>query len=185
MAPCALALLALATMPRAAAIQIFVFAPDELQQAFSPRMIDAPQRGFDGSLPATTSRDAKGRERVDLGDGLVFIRLAPGANGNSPVDDDAVSLEYRAFTRDGDEYASSRSLGPLNFTLGGPGLIPGLARAVRHMTLGERVLLWLPRQLLYPTPPQAPFPPDDALIFDVSLRRVGSVEAPMAGGGAQ
>ncbi|CAK0864592.1 unnamed protein product [Prorocentrum cordatum] len=134
--------------------------PDALQQAFSPRMIDALQRGFDGSLPATTSRDAKGRERVDLGDGLVITRLAPGANGSSPVDDDSVSLEYRAFTRDGDEYASSRSLGPLNFTLGDPGLIPGLARAVRHMTLGERVLVRLPRQLLggrrTPSRPRSP-----------------------------
>ncbi|CAK0896814.1 unnamed protein product, partial [Prorocentrum cordatum] len=122
--------------------------------------------GATGSEPhAGPSRDADGHEKVDLGDGLVLTRLEPGDNRTSPVDGDQVSLEYAAYSNFGTPVAlerdddivslefDTRALEPLNFTLGDQAAIPGLARAARRMTLGERALVSLPEQLLYPVAP--------------------------------
>lgn len=146
-------------------------------QALSPRMVAALNTS-DGGVVTT---DEHGREKVELMWGVDLVRFRAGDNKTFPVDGDHVSVSYDAFHPDGTPYDSSRERGPLSFEVGAMGNIPGLDLAVKHMSLGARCLVKVPRDLLFPQMPAGPCPDDPLLVFDVTLTRVNGQTAAASG----
>jgi len=151
--------------------------PAALQKFFSPRMLKVMQGSLSSGLPAVAeSRDAAGRTTLDIGDDIVVKVFHAGDNRTFPKEGDQVALQYVGFLKDGSRCDSR----PLVFRVGSDDAIPGLDRAVRHMSLGERALVRIPRDMLRPMMPSGPCPEEDTLVFDLDLRHVNATGAPAA-----
>lgn len=153
--------------------------PAALQKFFSPRMVKVLQGSIGSGVPTVTeSRNAAGRTTLDIGDGIVVEVFRAGDNSTFPKEGDQVALQYDGFLQDGSRFDSR----PLVFRVGDDEAIPGLDRAVRHMSLGERALARIPREMLRPMMPSGPCPEEDSLVFDLDLRQVNATSASAAGG---
>jgi len=62
---------------------------------------------------------------------------------------DVVRVHYTGTLADGTEFDSSRGREPLEFTLGGGGLIPGFEKAVFGMSTGENKIVTIPAEDAY------------------------------------
>jgi len=151
--------------------------PAALQQFFSPRMLKVMQGSIGSGMPAVTeSKDAAGRATLDIGDDIVVTVFHAGDNKTFPKEGHQVALQYAGFLKDGSRFDSR----PLVFRVGSDDAIPGLDRAVRHMSLGERALVRIPRDMLRPMMPSGPCPEEETLVFDLDLRHVNATGAPAA-----
>lgn len=156
--------------------------PAAVQKVFSPRMMKVMRGSFGSGAPAVTeSKDAAGRATLDIGDDIVVKVFRAGDNRTFPKEGDQVALQYDGFLKDGSRFDSRL----LAFRVGSDDAIPGLDRAVRHMSLGERVLARIPRGMLRPMMPSGPCPEDEVLVFDVDLRHVNATGAPAASDSAR
>ncbi|MCL2822800.1 MAG: FKBP-type peptidyl-prolyl cis-trans isomerase [Polyangiaceae bacterium] len=101
--------------------------------------------------------------------GTSYIILSKGVNADKPNDEDAMSVEYTAWTRDGRPFASSKSTGrPARVGLGG--VVPGLSEVLRDMTKGEQRRVWIPANQ---TSDAWPIPPNgQAITMEVSLMAI-------------
>lgn len=153
--------------------------PAALQTFFSPRMLKVMRGSVGSGAPAVTeSKDAAGRATLDIGDDIVVKVFRAGDNRTFPKEGDQVALQCDGFLKDGSRFDSR----PLAFRVGSDDAIPGLDRAVRHMSLGERAIVRVPRDMLRPMMPSGPCPEEDSLVFDLDLRHVNATGAPAVGG---
>jgi len=151
--------------------------PAALQTFFSPRMMKVLQGSFGSGMAAVTeSKNAAGRATLDIGDDIVVEVFHAGDNRTFPKEGDQVALQYDGFLKDGSSFDSR----PLVFRVGSDDAIPGVDRAVRHMSLGERALVRIPRDMLRPMMPSGPCPEEELLVFDLELRHVNATGAPSA-----
>ncbi len=109
--------------------------------------------------------------------GLQYMDLEDGPkDGASPVSTDLVSFEYTATTADGVEFDSSRARGAApQVRVSDLALdVPGLSEGLQLMKEGGRYRFFIPPDLAYGdnVGPDAPFGPNETLIFDVELIKV-------------
>jgi len=99
--------------------------------------------------------------------GLQYKVIAPG-EGESPDDNDMVSVHYTGTLIDGTVFDSSRERGePIEFPVNG--VIPGWTEALKLMKPGARYMLYIPANLAYGDKKTGPIPGGSTLIFDVEL----------------
>jgi peptidylprolyl isomerase len=76
--------------------------------------------------------------------------------------------------KDGKEFDSSWGKQPFQFALGGGQVIPGWDQGVLGMKVGERRRLTIPSDLAYGAQGSPPkIGPNEALIFDIDLKKIG------------
>jgi len=114
-------------------------------------------------------------EPVMRASGLGIIEVSPGAGEPCPPGA-TVTIRYRAMiadepgARSGREYDSSeRRKRALTFSLGAPGLIPGLREGIEGMRAGGKRVLLIPWKLGYGETGREPVPPEADLVFEVEL----------------
>ena len=93
------------------------------------------------------------------------------------VSGDKVTVHYKGTLLDGTEFDSSYKRGePISFSLNG--VIPGWTEGLQLMNVGGKTTFYIPQELAYGERPQpgGPIPPFAALIFEVELIEVNSVE---------
>ena len=97
--------------------------------------------------------------------------------GKSPDENDKVTVHYKGTLLDGTEFDSSYKRGePISFPLNG--VIPGWTEGLQLMNIGGKTTFYIPQELAYGERPNpgGPIPPFAALIFEVELIEVESVE---------
>ena len=133
------------------------------------------------NLAASTAflEENAARDGVKITDsGLQYMIIKEGPDGGmQPLSTDRVQVHYVGTLKDGVEFDSSRARGaaatfPLNR------VIPGWTEGVQLMSEGDHFRFFLPPDLAYGKSgtPGGPIGPNEALIFDVELIKVQSVE---------
>ena len=96
--------------------------------------------------------------------------------GNSPDENDKVTVHYKGTLLDGTEFDSSYKRGePISFPLNG--VIAGWTEGLQLMKVGGKTTFYIPQELAYGERPNpgGPIPPFAALIFEVELIEVETV----------
>ncbi len=125
----------------------------------------------DLSAPPDVSTPPQNALRTESG--VAYVVLRPGKGDAHPTNDDRVSVHYTGWTKSGEMFDSSHKRGrPTTFPVGG--VIPGYADALKVMTAGERVRVWIPAALAYGDEPAFEGAPAGQLTFDIELLEVVS-----------
>lgn len=104
---------------------------------------------------------------IETASGLQYKILKQGT-GDSPDDNDMVSVHYTGTLIDGTVFDSSRERGePIEFQVSG--VIPGWTEALKLMKVGSQFMLYIPSKLAYGDKKTGPIPAGSTLIFDVEL----------------
>ncbi|MEI6062495.1 MAG: FKBP-type peptidyl-prolyl cis-trans isomerase [Bacteroidota bacterium] len=104
---------------------------------------------------------------IELPSGLQYKVIKEGT-GESPDDNDMVSVHYTGTLIDGTKFDSSRDRGePIEFPVNG--VIPGWTEALKIMKPGAQYMLYIPAKLAYGDKATGPIPAGSTLIFDVEL----------------
>ena len=102
--------------------------------------------------------------------GLQYKVIKEGA-GESPDDDDVVTVHYTGTLVDGTVFDSSRERGePIEFPVNG--VIAGWTEALKLMKPGSQFMLYIPANLAYGDKKTGPIPEGSTLIFDVELLKI-------------
>lgn len=97
--------------------------------------------------------------------GLAWRVLQEGTGDKTPEPTSIVSMNYTAWTTDGEVITSTAKKGfPRSSSLGG--VIPGLREGLLSMKLGEKRRLWIPPELAYAGRPGHP---QGMVVYDVEL----------------
>jgi FKBP-type peptidyl-prolyl cis-trans isomerase FkpA len=107
-------------------------------------------------------------------DGLQYQVISQGS-GPRPTASDTVQINYTGSFVNGQEFDSSakHGSGPASLDLGN--VFPGFREALQLMPVGSHYKFVIPSDLAYGSHPKGGFiPPNAALIFDVTLVKIGS-----------
>ena len=123
-------------------------------------------------LIARRTRRKKGV--VTLPSGLQYKILQAGT-GPKPSKDDSVVCNYRGTFVDGKEFDSSYKRGePATFPVSG--VIKGWTEALQLMPVGSKWQLIIPPDLAYGEEGRPGMPPNETLVFEVSLEKIAEKE---------
>ena len=116
---------------------------------------------------------------VTLPDGLQYKVIIVG-NGETPGDEDTVSVNYRGTLVDGTEFGSSAKDGkPLQVPVGQS--FRGMKEALKLMPAGSKWQLFIPAELAYgQNGMSSSIPPDAALIMEIEILTVQHPNPPPA-----
>ena len=127
-----------------------------------------------GEAFLTTNKNNPGV--ITLPDGLQYIVLT-NANGEQPVSNDVVTINYRSFTLDGNEYDSSFKRGhPAQFPMGTA--IHGWAEALSHMNVGSKWKVFIPPSLAFGERGMPGIMPNSVVIIEMELLSVDHPKPP-------
>jgi FKBP-type peptidyl-prolyl cis-trans isomerase len=103
---------------------------------------------------------------------LVRDTLKSGDNYTYPRKGDFVQIDYVGKLLNGKSFGWSRK--PLRFRIGDPGVIDGLNKGVKQMSLGEKAKLYIPAEMAYGWTGGSDnlVPPDSDIIMTVTLLQV-------------
>ncbi len=105
-----------------------------------------------------------------LPSGLQYKVIKEGS-GESPDDNDVVTVHYTGTLVDGTVFDSSRERGePIEFPVNG--VISGWTEALKLMKPGSQFMLYIPADLAYGDKKTGPIPEGSTLIFDVELLKI-------------
>lgn len=116
--------------------------------------------------------------------GLQYQVITQGT-GARPGPNDTVQIDYTGTFVNGqvfDASAKHNPPGPAPIPLAG--VIPGFKEGLQLMQVGGHYKLFIPSTLAYGAQPQQQMPPNETLIFDVTLVKTGPTPAGAAPGGA-
>jgi len=106
--------------------------------------------------------------------GVSYKVLASGNGGDKPRAWDKVEVHYSGWTTDGKMFDSSVTRGrPAQFAVNG--VIPGWTDALQLMGVGDKWLVWIPKELAYDGKPGRPA---GMLVFEVELLKVTAMPEP-------
>lgn len=107
---------------------------------------------------------------IKLPSGLQYKVIKEGS-GESPDDNDVVTVHYTGTLVDGTVFDSSRERGePIEFPVNG--VITGWTEALKLMKPGSQFMLYIPADLAYGDKKTGPIPEGSTLIFDVELLKI-------------
>lgn len=109
--------------------------------------------------------------------GLQYQVISAGT-GARPGPNDTVKIEYVGKFVNGevfDDSSKHNPPGPASIPLAG--VIPGFREGLQLMQVGGHYKLFIPSNLAYGAEPQGPMPPNETLIFDVTLVSTGPTPA--------
>jgi FKBP-type peptidyl-prolyl cis-trans isomerase len=116
--------------------------------------------------------------------GLQYQVIAQGT-GPRPGPNDTVQVNYTGTFVNGEVFDASAKHeggGPASIPLAG--VIPGFKEGLQLMQTGGHYKLFIPSSLAYGAQPQGPMPPNETLIFDVTLVKTGPTPAGQGAPGA-
>jgi FKBP-type peptidyl-prolyl cis-trans isomerase len=127
------------------------------------------------AAPADVAAPAAGARH--LPSGVALRTLAPGHGRARPGAQDCVRVRYAGWRRDGAPVASTPSGGPPELQCLAH-VIPGVAEAMRSMTVAERRRVWVPARLSVRQGGDEPSPPGQDLTYDVELVEIIAAPSP-------
>lgn len=106
-------------------------------------------------------------------DGLQYQVITQGS-GPRPKATDTVQVNYTGSFVNGQEFDSSAKHGSGPAKLDLSNVFPGFKEALMLMPVGSHYKFVIPSDLAYGSNPQGPMPPNETLIFDVTLVKIGA-----------
>ncbi|HJP97319.1 MAG TPA: FKBP-type peptidyl-prolyl cis-trans isomerase [Rhodanobacteraceae bacterium] len=106
-------------------------------------------------------------------DGLQYQVITQGT-GPKPTATDTVQVNYTGSFVNGEEFDSSAKHGSGPAKLDLTNVFPGFKEAVTMMPVGSHYKFVIPSDLAYGSEPKSGFPPNETLIFDVTLVKIGA-----------
>ncbi|MGH8125802.1 MAG: FKBP-type peptidyl-prolyl cis-trans isomerase [Rhodanobacteraceae bacterium] len=106
-------------------------------------------------------------------DGLQYQIIAQGT-GPKPTATDTVQVNYTGTFVNGQEFDSSAKHGSGPAKLDLANVFPGFREALMLMPVGSHYEITIPSDLAYGSDPKNGFPPNETLIFDVTLVKIGA-----------
>ena len=106
-------------------------------------------------------------------DGLQYKVITQGT-GPKPKATDTVQLNYTGSFVNGQQFDSSAQHGSGPAKLDLSNVFPGFKEAVMLMSVGSHYQFVIPSDLAYGSEPKNGFPPNETLIFDVTLVKIGA-----------
>ncbi len=140
------------------------------QQAMSAKKMAQSEEELNKNLKAGDDFLAvnKTKEGIIVTPSGLQYKVLKAGEGESPDDNDMVSVHYTGTLIDGTVFDSSRERGePLEFQVSG--VIPGWTEALKRMKPGAQYMLYIPAKLAYGNQKTGPIPEGSTLIFDVEL----------------
>lgn len=126
----------------------------------------APEPPADVAGPPPGTKKTKG--------GVAYKVLEKGTGNEHPRPWDKVTVHYSGWTTDGKMFDSSRRRGqPASFALSQ--VVEGWKEGIPTMVVGEKTLLWVPKELAYEGKPGAP---QGMLVFEVELLEIEQLPEP-------
>lgn len=107
-----------------------------------------------------------------LPSGVYIQTLREGDAEQDPVTSGTVFVDYTLWLPNGRQIDSSAGRGPLNFTFGEAGVIPGFEQGVSGMRIDEVRRILVPSELGYGDRANGPIPANSVLVFEVELLSV-------------
>lgn len=107
--------------------------------------------------------------------GLKYKVLEPGT-GPKATDMDVALVTYEGKLRDGTVFDKSEDPVPMPVQR----VVPGFSEALKLMSRGEKLRVWIPATLGYGDKANGPIPANSPLIFDVSVSDIKSLQQFMA-----
>ena len=112
------------------------------------------------------AREARGGDVVTTASGLKYKVLQPGQpGGKHPTDSDVTLINYQGRLLNGTTFDQSQQPTPMPVS----GVVPGFAEALKLMTKGEKIRVWIPPALGYGADAKGPIPANATLVFDIDL----------------
>jgi len=155
----------------------------EMEAAQQQKASEQAQNNLEkGQKFLAENKDKEGVETTDSG--LQYKVLEEG-DGQTPTAEDSVTVHYTGKLIDGTVFDSSRERGePVTFPV--DAVIPGWTEALQLMKQGAKYELYIPAELAYgERGAGAQIGPNETLIFDVELIKVGADEGQGDDAGAQ
>ncbi|MCX7515108.1 FKBP-type peptidyl-prolyl cis-trans isomerase [Frateuria sp. STR12] len=112
--------------------------------------------------------------------GLQYKVISEGS-GARPGPGDTVQVNYVGTFVNGEKFDASEKGKPASIPLNA--VIPGFREGLELMKTGAHYMLYIPSNLAYGAQPQNGFPPNSAIIFDVTLVKTGPTPAGGQGAG--
>jgi FKBP-type peptidyl-prolyl cis-trans isomerase len=106
-------------------------------------------------------------------DGLQYQVITQGT-GPKPKATDTVQVNYTGSFVNGQEFDSSAKHGTGPAKLDLSNVFPGFKEAMMMMPVGSHYKFVIPSDLAYGSQPKNGFPPNETLIFDVTLVKIGA-----------
>ncbi|HEX7324507.1 MAG TPA: FKBP-type peptidyl-prolyl cis-trans isomerase [Rhodanobacteraceae bacterium] len=106
-------------------------------------------------------------------DGLLYKMISQGT-GPKPTATDTVQVNYTGSFVNGEEFDSSAKHGSGPAKLDLTNVFPGFKEALMLMQTGSHYQFVIPADLAYGAQPKNGFPPNETLVFDVTLVKIGA-----------
>ena len=106
--------------------------------------------------------------------GLAYQIIEPGNDKHAVSDQDTVWVDYKGTLLDGTVFDENQNI---NFTLGR--VIPGWSEGMKLVGEGGKIKLVIPGDLAYGEYGNRSIEPNATLVFDVTLNKVGTYQAPV------
>ena len=106
--------------------------------------------------------------------GLAYQIIEPGNGKKAVSDQDTVWVDYKGTLLDGTVFDENENI---NFTLGR--VIPGWSEGMKLIGEGGKIKLVIPGDLAYGEYGNRNIEPNATLVFDVTLNKVGTYQAPV------
>jgi FKBP-type peptidyl-prolyl cis-trans isomerase len=106
-------------------------------------------------------------------DGLQYQVISQG-NGPKPKATDTVQVNYTGSFVNGQVFDASAKHGSGPAKLDLSNVFPGFKEALMMMPVGSHYKFVIPSDLAYGSDPKNGFPPNETLIFDVTLVKIGA-----------
>lgn len=136
-----------------------------LSAALMLALLAISSRTLTSQVPAPPDVATPPADATKTASGLLTKVLKPGTGKDRPTKDDAVTVDYTAWTADGKMFDTSVGRGEPP-TLPVKRMLAGLSEGVQLMALGETRRLWIPESLAYKGQQGKP---SGTLLFEVTL----------------
>jgi len=114
--------------------------------------------------------ERRGWDLIKTGTGLRYMIYESNEAGETAIDGQIVTLEYKVSLMDGAEIYSSDDDGPRSFKIGQDNVESGLHEAMTYLKLGDKARIILPSHLAHGlTGDNNKIPPRSTVIYDVEL----------------
>jgi FKBP-type peptidyl-prolyl cis-trans isomerase len=146
---------------------LFAFQSDLRRKQMRTGMTPADTNRQDGEAFLTNNKTKEGV--IALPNGLQYRILKAAGEGRKPVDGDTVEVIWQSSHIDGSEIEGAVTGGPRIAKISGD-VIPGLAQALKLMTVGSKWRLFIPPPLAYGGQGNgSTIGPNETVIYDVEL----------------
>jgi peptidylprolyl isomerase len=121
-------------------------------------------------IPGPRPFDVKGKDTIDAGNGLKYVKVLENKDGQAISQGDKVTMHYTGWMMDGKPFDSSLDRGePVTVQIGIGRAMPGWDFGIPLLKKGEKARFIIPAPLAFGSRQAGPIPPNSTIICDIEI----------------